>query len=108
MSKEIKTAMSKEIKTAMSKEIKPAMDTLRKLFLKYPFYAHGWYCSLAKTFSDTLKNADIVDIGCCDEIHKTCNDAASQFMKLCFDVEPNNDMLNIKDKMLVKDDLICC
>ena len=50
-------------------------------------YAHGWHCSIAMMCMDALQEADIVDENCTEEIHGVCNDAASRFMKLCFDVE---------------------
>jgi len=50
-------------------------------------YAHGWHCNIAMMCYDAMHAADIVDENCVDEIHSTSNDAASRFMKLCFDVK---------------------
>jgi len=50
-------------------------------------YAHAWHCNVAMMCSDAIHQADIVDDNCMDEIHAVCNDAASRFMKICFDVE---------------------
>ncbi len=48
-------------------------------------YAHGWHCNIAmmcydaiRAHDDGIDHGEALDIG---------NDAASRFMKLCFDVE---------------------
>lgn len=64
------------------------MDKLREAMIDDPSYAHGWHCNLAMAFSDELHSNESSDA------HVICNDAASRFMKLCFDVETSNDMLS--------------
>ena len=49
-------------------------------------YAHSWHCNIAMMCNDAiLSHDDQVDFA-----HKVGNDAASRFMKLCFDVETSN------------------
>ena len=50
-------------------------------------YAHSWHCNIAMMCHDAFIDADIVDEHCTDDILKVSNEAASRFMKLCFDVE---------------------
>jgi len=49
-------------------------------------YAHSWHCNIAMACFDAIKASDKNQIG-----NKTAseisNDAASRFMRLCFDVE---------------------
>ena len=44
-------------------------------------YAYSWHCNLAECFEIELMNNKSSDS------HTICNDAASSFMKRCFDVE---------------------
>ncbi len=48
-------------------------------------YAHSWHCNIAMMCHDAMFDANIA----CAPFrrHKVANDAASRFMKLCFDVE---------------------
>ena len=74
--------MSNEIQEAM-KVIKQAMDEEGG---EPGTYAHGWHCNIAMMCYDAiLAHDDQVDFA-----HKVGNDAASRFMKLCFDVETTN------------------
>jgi len=56
-------------------------------------YAHGWHCNIAMMCYDAILAADITAFDCDSGIMshedalKVGNDAASRFMKLCFDVE---------------------
>jgi len=79
----------------MSNEItiKQAMDRLRKAFKDEPDYAHGWHCNIAMMCNDSVMANTILDSGLA---HQVGNDAATRFMKNCFDVETSNDMLAIK------------
>ena len=65
----------------MSKEIKDAVDTLKKAFKEDSNFAYAWHCNLAMCFYDSM------DEGKREDKHKISNNAASNFMKLCFDVE---------------------
>jgi hypothetical protein len=51
-------------------------------------YAHSWHCNIAMMCHDAIVDADLeLDReGQRIDPHKTGNDAASRFMKLCFDV----------------------
>lgn len=71
-----------------------AMNTLRNLFLVDLDYSYSWHSNIAMMCHDAIMQADITDENCTDEIHKVANDAASRFMKLCFDVETNAEMLD--------------
>jgi len=52
-------------------------------------YAHGWHCNIAMMCYDAICEAegDIKREGDGINAHKVGNDAASRFMRLCFDVE---------------------
>jgi len=79
------------MKEPNEKDTKEAFDTLKQAMANDPSYAYSWYCNVAMMCNDAIVSADIVDEHCIDEIHKTSNDAASRFMKLCFDVETKLD-----------------
>lgn len=50
-------------------------------------YAHSWHCNIAMACYDAiLAHDDQVDFA-----HKVGNDAASRFMKLCFNIETTNE-----------------
>ena len=50
--------------------------------------AHSWHCNIAMMCYDAIldSNIDLMVSGN-EEALKVCNDAASRFMKLCFNVE---------------------
>ena len=52
-------------------------------------YAHSWHCNIAMMCYDAISEAECNIKRQCDGIdaYKVANDAASRFMKLCFDVE---------------------
>jgi len=52
-------------------------------------YAHGWHCNIAMMCYDALHDAKTQPLSETDHDwnHRTANDAASRFMKLCFGVE---------------------
>lgn len=71
-------------------KIKHAMDILKQDMKKDcepGSYAHGWHCNIAMMCYDAMSSAGYTDH---DQRHKVANDAASRFMKLCFDVETKN------------------
>ena len=72
----------------MKDEVKKAMDVLRKEMAAdngLGSYAHGWHCNIAMMCHDAMLDApDYTDT------HAIGNDAASRFMKLCFDVKTTN------------------
>ena len=54
-------------------------------------YAHSWHCNIAMMCHDAIISDDenrypMFQVGS-SAAHKIGNDAASRFMKLCFDVE---------------------
>ncbi len=52
-------------------------------------YAHSWHCNIAMMCSDAIYAAGIVEKGLLspEAPYVIGNDAASRFMKLCFDVD---------------------
>lgn len=77
----------------MSNETKNAMVVLRKAMKDDEpgvpgSHAHGWHCNIAMACYDSM-NA-FTDMNHHDR-HIIANDAASRFMKLCFDVETKAD-----------------
>ncbi len=50
-------------------------------------YAHSWHCNIAMMCYDAIRSAKDQDTKICHlAAHEIGNDAASRFMKLCFDV----------------------
>ena len=80
----------------MSEKIAEAMEVLKQAMIddgpgEPGSYAHSWHCNIAMMCYDAMMGYG--DIGLDDftnGAHKVSNDAASRFMKLCFDVETNN------------------
>jgi hypothetical protein len=80
----------------MSKEIAEAMAVIKQAMIddgpsELGSYAHGWHCNIAMACYGAMITewegaADMIHHDC----HKVANDAASRFMKLCFDVETTN------------------
>ena len=73
----------------MSEKIAEAMAVIKQAMIddnpsELGSYAHSWHCNIAMCFQDELMENKSSDA------HVICNDAASRFMKLCFDVETNN------------------
>ena len=61
-----------------------AMADLRKVLAADKSYAHDWHCSIVCSVIDSFHNGDILNR---DTIDKYSNEAATHFMKNCFDVE---------------------
>lgn len=70
----------------MSDQIKKAIDVLREAFTNDPSYAHSWHCNIAMASYDAMGDDDGMESLPHNQRHKVANDAASRFMKLCFDV----------------------
>jgi len=51
--------------------------------------AHSWHCNIAMMCHDAIRAAESMEPDCLahEDAHEVGNDAASRFMKLCFDVE---------------------
>jgi hypothetical protein len=75
----------------MSDKIKEAMDVIRQAMIDDDpsspgSYAHSWHCNIAVMCADAI-HADHSESLTSSDAHRISNDAASRFMKLCFDVE---------------------
>lgn len=75
----------------MSKEIVQAMNVLKQSMIDDEpgvpgSYAHGWHCNIAMACYDAMLQTE----GDGHDHHAIANNAASRFMKLCFDVETKN------------------
>ena len=57
-------------------------------------YAHAWHCNIAMmcfdAINEELDNYQITPAMGHSVVHKISNDAASRFMKICFDVDTKN------------------
>ncbi len=67
-------------------EVSKAFETIKNAMAldtpeKPGSYAHSWHCNIAVAFYDAVGD----ELGH-DTAHRIGNDAASRFMKLCFDV----------------------
>ena len=74
----------------MSNEIEKAMKVLTNAMqdTELGSYAHSWHCNIAMMCHDAIIDADRE--GKKFDAHKVGNDAASRFMKLCFNAETKN------------------
>ncbi len=75
----------------MSDKIAAAMEVLKQAMIEDDpseggSYTNGWHCNIAMACYDAMNSSGYTDH---DQRHKVANDAASRFMKLCFDVETN-------------------
>ena len=61
-----------------------AFEVLKKALQDDPEYAHGWHCNIAMMSYDAIRAAGDGDH---EDAHAIGNDAATRFMKLCFDVK---------------------
>jgi hypothetical protein len=50
-------------------------------------YAHSWHCNIACMCMDAIEEKTMLGHA---DAHEIGNEAASRFMKLCFDVETKN------------------
>jgi len=76
--------MSTEIENAMKALTEAMQDT------ELGSYAHGWHCNIAIACYDAMYAAKERPDLTHNQAHAISNDAASRFMKLCFDVETKN------------------
>lgn len=82
--------MNNKVEHSVSNKVEQAMNDLIKVMKDEGgdpgSYAHSWHCNIAMACYDAiLSHDDSVDFA-----HKVGNDAASRFMKMCFDVETKN------------------
>jgi hypothetical protein len=73
-------------------EVKKAFETIKQAMIddnpiEAGSLAHAWHCNVAMACYDAFKKAGIVDDKCLGALHKTCNDGATRFMKMLFDVD---------------------
>jgi hypothetical protein len=72
-------------------KVKEAFDTLKQAMIddnpaEKGSLAHSWHCNIAMMCHDAILDHDDFS----DFAHKAGNDAASRFMKSCFDVVTTN------------------
>ena len=75
----------------MSDKLKEAFETIKQAMIddnpgEQGGYAHSWHCNIAMMCADAIYD-DYTEALTRDDAHRIGNDAASRFMKLCFDVE---------------------
>ena len=77
----------------MSDKVAEAFETIKQAMIddspsEQGSYAHSWHCNIAMACYDAqmAEYSDLAD-SIHDELLKISNDAATRFMKLCFDVE---------------------
>lgn len=76
-----------------------AMEHLRKVLSADSEYAYGWHSNISMACYDSILGNELVNKIKLDGDSKHCeslnigNDAATRFMKLCFNVETSQDML---------------
>jgi len=73
-------------------EVKKAFDTIKAAMQadcpEQPgSYAHSWHCNIAMMCHDAIEHERLMNEGGIINSHNAGNDAASRFMKMCFDVE---------------------
>lgn len=70
--------------------VQKAMKTLKQAMIdeggEPGTYAHGWHCNIAMMCYDAILQKGPASLPH-TAAHRIANDAASRFMKLCFDVE---------------------
>ena len=74
-----------------SDKTKKAFEVIKQAMLddepgKPGSYAHSWHCNIAMSCYDAIIDDTDDDAQAHIDAHKIGNDAASRFMKLCFDV----------------------
>lgn len=66
--------------------IADVMGILKEAMQNDPNYAHGWHCNIAMSCYDEIMDSTL-DTFKHEDVMKAVNNAASRFMKLCFDAE---------------------
>ncbi len=75
-------------------ETAEAFEVIKKAMIKdnpseEGSYAHSWHCNIAMMCVDSIMSDEKKALTY-EDAHRIGNDAASRFMKLCFDVETKN------------------
>ena len=75
--------------------IEQAMNRLIKAMKDEPDYAYGWHANIAMSCLDAIKStAERLPLDSYSDYHVAGNDAASRFMKICFDADTSLYMLD--------------
>ena len=75
----------------MSDKVKEAFEIIKQAMIDDDpsapgSYAHSWHCNIAMMCADAIYD-DHTEAYTSEAAHRIGNDAASRFMKLCFDVK---------------------
>jgi len=75
-------------------KVQKAMETIKQAMIddtpqERGSYAHSWHCNIAMACYNAMADAaeETDEVFCHDNAMKISNDAASLFMRVCFDVE---------------------
>ena len=76
-------------------ETRKAFDTIKQAMIEdnpsvQGSYAHSWHCNIAMACADSI-HQDESEALSWEDAHRIGNEAASRFMKICFDVEAKNE-----------------
>lgn len=72
-------------------EVAQAFEVIKRAMIddnpsKPGSYAHSWHCNIAMMCADAI-HEDHTEAYTMEDAHRIGNEAASRFMKLCFNVE---------------------
>lgn len=72
-------------------EVKKAFETIKAAMIadspeEPGSYAHSWHCNIACMCADAIHD-DYTETLTSEDAHRIGNDAATRFMKTCFDVD---------------------
>ena len=79
----------------MSTEIEHAMNTLKNAIKNDPSYAYSWHANIAMACYEALTEYREISTVSHETVHTASNDAASRFMKICFDANTSHNMLKV-------------
>jgi hypothetical protein len=73
-------------------EVKKAFETIKQAMIEdnpseAGSLAHAWHCNIAMACFDAFQKVGIGEDKCVADLHETCNDGATRFMKMVFDVD---------------------
>ena len=73
------------------------MKYLAKAIRNDDGYAYGWHANIAMMCVDSIiETKELLPFDSYSDYHKAGNEAASRFMKICFDAETSLHMLEVK------------
>lgn len=78
------SALACPVDTLVTLSVQDAFDALKQAMQNDPECAWGWHCNIAMSHYDVMSDAGYTDH---DARHKTANNGAARFMKLCFDID---------------------